>query len=120
MNKKNTISLTETDLKRVISESVKKVLNEAPVHDWSNFAKPIKDKVKQAALSAIDETFSMMWRHYTNGNFDTDFDGNMDSAQSLWADMRVKLMNNIEEAVQEAFGMMPKGLPNWRDRYDRM
>ena len=120
MNKKNTIRLTETGLKRVISESVKKALNEAPAHDWSNFAKPIKDKVKQAALSAIDETFSMMWSHYTNGNFDTDFDGNMDSAQYLWAYMRVNLMNNIEEAVQEAFGMMPKGLPNWRDRYDRM
>lgn len=29
-------------------------------------------------------------------------------------------MSNIQKAVQEAFGIIPEGLPNWRDRYDRM
>ena len=61
-----------------------------------------------------------MWNHYNSGNFDTDFNGNMDSAQSLWAYMRAGLGENVRKAVQEAFGMMPTGLPNWRDRYDRM
>ena len=120
MKEKNTIRLTESELKKVITESVKKVLNEAPAHDWDNFAKPIKDNVKQAALSAIDKTFNEMWNYYTNGRFDTDFDGSMDKAQSLWAYMRVGLMSNIQKSVQEAFGIMPEGLPNWRDRYDRM
>ena len=120
MKGKNTIRLTESELKKVITESVKKVLNEAPAHDWDNFAKPIKDNVKQAALSAIDKTFNEMWNYYTNGRFDTDFDGSMDKAQSLWAYMRVGLMSNIQKSVQEAFGIMPEGLPNWRDRYDRM
>ena len=120
MAKKNAIRLTESELKKVITESVKRVLNEAPAHDWDDFANPIKDNVKQAALSAIDKTFNEMWNHYTSGRFDTDFNGSMDKAQSLWAYMRVGLMNNIQKAVQEAFGMMPEGLPNWRDRFDRM
>ena len=117
---KNAIRINEAQLKQMISESVKKVLKEAPAHDWDNFANPIKNKVKQAALSAIDDTFAQMWNYYTNGGFDTDFNGSMDDAQSLWAYMRVGLMSNIQKAVQEAFGMMPEGLPNWRDRYDRM
>lgn len=36
MNKKNTIRLTESQLKKVISESVKKVLTESDRLGWSN------------------------------------------------------------------------------------
>lgn len=43
MNKKNTIRLTESDLKRVISESVKKVLRERYEDESNNFGERVKD-----------------------------------------------------------------------------
>jgi hypothetical protein len=45
MNKKNTIRLTESDLKRVISESVKRVLKEEGFYDLDCTIKDGEDEL---------------------------------------------------------------------------
>lgn len=58
MNKKNTIRLTESDLKRVISESVKKILNEStPLH---SFKVRKEDRHVGDAVFAIEEAMTQI------------------------------------------------------------
>jgi hypothetical protein len=56
MSKKNTIRLTESDLKRVISESVKRVLKETNGLDTDNHAEASYFQIMRLRLSSLSNS----------------------------------------------------------------